>query len=261
MPVQDKHKMLLSLLDTLLEEFDIRSWQIYSENQGCSLKIRMTQVYHDEVKINTSTVKHQKVETAKFKKVSKSTLKRDQERSSMYHSRMMTRSQSKIQDQVPETPREATVAEDKLDISPISACETSVSCTSQFDDSVCINLDTSLTENRSVHSCETLTLQKDSDQENLGQVFEKTETEMSDPFKTCSETSAPPNGDSGSVPTIECTCQTYNCVNAKNPNESSSKYYVCSICDIRICDLCYAQCSHYGHMLSMVYHNDDFDDT
>ena len=256
MPVQDKHKMLLSLLDTLLEEFNIRSWQIYSENQGCCLKIRMSQVQHEEEKINASTVEHQKIETTKFKKVSKSTLKRDKERSSAYHSRVMTRSRSKNQDKTPETAREATATEDKVDISPISVCETSVSCTRPLDDSVCINLDNSLTENRSVHSCESLTPLKDSDQEILGQTSEELKTVKNFHFESDSETSDPPVGDFESVASIKCSCQTYQCQNAKDPSESRSKYYICSICNIRICDLCYNACFHYGHTMSMVYHNE-----
>ena len=253
MPVQDKHKMLLSLLDTLLNQFDIRSWQIISENQGCSLKIRMTQVPHEEEKINTSTVEHQKIESAKFKKVSKSTLKRDQARSSAYHSRVMTRSRSKAQDQTPETPREATATEDKVDISPVSVCETSVSC-SQLDDSVCINLDKSLTENRSVHSSESLTSLKDSDQEILGQPSEAMDSVNNFLSKIDSETSAPPTGDS--VASINCSCKTFQCINSTEPSESRSKYYICTACNIRICDLCYAACFHYGHTLSMVYHTE-----
>ena len=79
-------KALEVTMDSLLSNLELKSWQIFSENEGAVLKIRFKPASH--IGDTCSTVKPHI--SSKFKKISPSQLKRDKERSTRHS--MMTRS-------------------------------------------------------------------------------------------------------------------------------------------------------------------------
>lgn len=233
--------VLESLLDTLMEQYDINSWQIYSEKNGCSIKIRMKSVHHDE-KINSAsgTVKPH-IKTSKFKKASPSTVKRDELRSKQHHlqDQVVTRSRSKA-DQI-EIPRSDSVSSEtcKVDISPVSVKEdhnVSVSCNEDINDSltetrsVCSLTSTSMTltpepcllEHNSIKDCST------------PPVPMLEESEQSD------EDLCPPSAD--------VMCNSCDCCFGPVTGQKYLEHYKCAKCGVLLCVKCFNGKEHWKHM-------------
>ena len=87
-------KSLEILLGSLLDSFDLQSWSIFSEkNGGCCLKIKWKPSSNTSDTPQGDTIKPP---VQKFRKKSPSIIKRDQQRSSEYHSSIVTRSRAKV---------------------------------------------------------------------------------------------------------------------------------------------------------------------
>ena len=124
-------KTLEIMLGTMVDNFTLKSWQIFNENDGICMKIRFRAV--PEQQRNTVLPQEKAI---KFKKVSPSQLKRDQNRAKEYHQRAnrmdsaisepeMTRSDDVLQEgPAPVTPE--TVESDSTLGSPCSIEETPI---------------------------------------------------------------------------------------------------------------------------------------
>ena len=87
-------KTLEIMLSTMVEKFDLKSWQIFDERDGICMKIRFKTVQENQCSTGEPQMK-----SAKFRKISPSQMKRDHSRAREYNHRpkVMDRKDSEIE--------------------------------------------------------------------------------------------------------------------------------------------------------------------
>jgi len=160
MPVEGIPKGLEILMTAAFSQMDTKSWQIYNEQGGVCIKIRLRNRDHDSENQMGDT----QIKTGSYTKKSTSQAKRDLKRSVEHtkQSKRITRSNSANLPEVPRTldPESPT---SKIDISPISIqsdnqnCITPNSYTCNIDSSIDQELGHEYSRNQldSVLDCET----------------------------------------------------------------------------------------------------------